>query len=192
MQKQPLTVKKIFIFWVPLAATWLMMAAEGPFLAAIIARLADPKHNLAAYGVAFSFALLVEAPIIMIMSASTALVRDGNSFIKLRNFTYILNGAVTLMMVIFLVPPVFNVITQDLMRLPENVAHLTHVACIILIPWPAAIGYRRFYQGVLIRSNLTRRVAYGTVVRLVTMASTASICYGLFKFRTPDLGQITY
>jgi hypothetical protein len=80
----------------------------------------------------------VEAPIIMIMSASTALVRDGNSFIKLSNFTYILNGAVTLMMAIFLVPPVFNVITQGLMRLPENVAHLTHVACIILIPWPAA------------------------------------------------------
>ncbi len=191
MQKQPLTVKKIFIFWVPLAATWLMMAAEGPFLAAIIARLADPKHNLAAYGVAFSFALLVEAPIIMIMSASTALVRDGNSFIKLRNFTYILNGAVTLMMAIFLVPQVFNVITQDLMRLPENVAHLTHVACIILIPWPAAIGYRRFYQGVLIRSNLTRRVAYGTVVRLATMASTASICYGLFKLDGAVVGAIS-
>ena len=67
MQKQPLTVKKIFIFWIPLAATWQMMAAEGPFLAAIIARLADPKYNLAAYGVAFSFAVLVEAPIIMIM-----------------------------------------------------------------------------------------------------------------------------
>ncbi len=41
----------IFRFWLPLAATWIMMAAEGPFLAAVIARLPDPTFNLAAYGV---------------------------------------------------------------------------------------------------------------------------------------------
>ena len=91
-EKEPLTYKKIFFFWAPLAATWLMMATEGPFLAAVIARLANPKYNLAAYGVAFSFAVLIEAPIIMIMSASTALVKDKDSFFKLRNFTYVLNG----------------------------------------------------------------------------------------------------
>ncbi len=43
-----------------------MMAIEGPFLAAVIARLADPKFNLAAWGVAFAFAVLVEAPIIIV------------------------------------------------------------------------------------------------------------------------------
>ncbi len=74
-KKESLTYKKIFFFWIPLAATWLMMAIEGPFLAAIIARLANPKFNLAAYGVAFSFAVFIEAPIIMIMSASTALAK---------------------------------------------------------------------------------------------------------------------
>jgi len=191
MPNQTLTFKHIFVFWVPLAATWLMMAAEGPFLAAVIARLADPKHNLAAYGVAFSFAVLVEAPIIMMMSASTALVKDKDSYIKLRNFTYILNGAVTLMMGIFLLPSVFYFMTQDLIRLPENVARLTHVACIILVPWPAAIGYRRFYQGILIRSNLTRRVAYGTVVRLSTMASTAAVCYNLFRLDGAVVGALS-
>ena len=54
-----LTYRQIFTFWLPLAGTWLMMAVEGPFLAAIIARLADPKFNLAAYGIAFAFAVLV-------------------------------------------------------------------------------------------------------------------------------------
>jgi len=73
-----------------------MMSAEGPFLAAIIARLADPRFNLAAHGVAFAFALLIEAPVIMIMSASAALAEDKLSFIRLRNFIYALNGLVTL------------------------------------------------------------------------------------------------
>lgn len=177
MFNESLTARKIFVFWVPLAATWLMMATEGPFLAAVIARLADPKYNLAAYGVAFSFALFIEAPVIMMMSASTALVKDRTSFVKLRNFTYTLNGIITLIMVIFIIPPVFYFITQQIIGLPENIARLTHYACIILLPWPSAIGYRRFYQGILIRSNITRRVAYGTMIRLISMAATAFICY---------------
>ena len=172
-----LTNKKILKFWYPLASTWLMMSLEGPFIAAIIARLPEPKFNLAAYGVAFSFALIIESPIIMIMSASTALVKDRYSFLKLRNFTYLLNLAITLLMLIVLIPPVFNYIAIDLITLPLHIAHLTHIAVAILLPWPASIGYRRFYQGILISNNLTRRVAYGTIFRLVTMALTALALY---------------
>jgi len=172
-----LTLKKIFIFWVPLAATWLMMSVEGPFLAAVIARLAEPKFNLAAYGVAFSFALIVEAPVIMIMSASTALVKDAKSFIKLRNFTYLLNTIITVLMLIGLIPSIFYFVAEDLIGLPVNVSELTYLASIILLPWPATIGYRRFYQGILIRNNLTRRVAYGTIIRLFSMGITALVLY---------------
>jgi hypothetical protein len=166
-----------FLFWVPLALTWLMMAAEGPFLAAVIARLPDPKYNLAAFGVAFSLAVLVESPILMIMAAATALVKDRDSLVKMRNFTYALNGLVTLVMVLLIVPPVFGFVTETLLGLPERVSNLVYPACVVLIPWPAAIGYRRFYQGVLIRSNLTRRVAYGTIVRLSVMALTGLVCF---------------
>ncbi len=175
--KTDLTLKKIFIFWAPLAMTWMMMATEGPFLAAIIARLPEPKFNLAAYGVAFSLAILIESPIIMIMSASTALVKNRNSYFKLRNFTFVLNGAVTLIMVLILIPPVFDTITLSIMGLNSEVAELTQQASFFFLPWPAAIGYRRFYQGILVRSNLTRRVAYGTVIRLSTMTVTALAAY---------------
>jgi hypothetical protein len=175
---QHLTVRRIFVFWLPLAATWLMMAAEGPFLAAVIARLAEPTYNLAAYGVALSIALLVEAPIIMIMSAATALVRDRQSYLAMRNFTYTLNAVITLFMVIALLPPVFDAIALRLLGLPPEVARLAHGSTAILLPWPGAIGFRRFYQGVLIRRGLTRLVAYGTVVRLTTMAATALTLYG--------------
>ena len=185
---QELTLKKIFIFWVPLAATWLMMSVEGPFLAAIIARLTDPKYNLAAYGVAFSFALIIEAPIIMIMSASTALVKNRDSYFKLRNFTWMLNGLITLAMLLLLIPPFFNWIARDLINLPENVARLTYVALVILLPWPGAIGFRRFYQGILIRHNLTRRVAYGTIIRLTSMTATALTLYFLFKLDGAVIG----
>ena len=190
-EKGILTYKKIFIFWIPLAATWLMMAAEGPFLAAIIARLADPKFNLAAYGVAYSFGVLIEAPIIMIMSASTALVRDRDSYLKLRNFTFALNGICTLIMIFFVLPSVFYFIVQRLIGLPQNISEMTHQACIALLVWPGSIGYRRYYQGLLIRSNLTRRVAYGTMIRLSTMVSSALVCYFFLRLNGALVGTLS-
>ena len=149
------------------------MSVEGPFLAAVIARMVEPKFNLAAYGVAFSFALIIEAPIILIMSAATALVKEKHSFFKLRNFTYSINIIITVVMLVFLIPPIFYFVVEGLIGLPKNVADLTYIATIVLLPWPGAIGYRRFYQGILIRYNHTRKVAYGTVIRLTSMAITA-------------------
>lgn len=149
------------------------MSVEGPFLSALIARLPDPKFNLAAYGVAFSFALVVEAPVIMMLSAATTLVRNRQSYLSLRKFNLALMILLTVFMVLLVIPAIFYFIAEDLIGLPVEVSHLTHLALIIMIPWPAAIGFRRFYQGVLIRNNQTRKVAYGTIIRLLTIVITA-------------------
>lgn len=171
----PLRTRTILSFWAPLSATWLMMAIEGPYVAAIIARLADPIRNLAAYGVAFSFAFMAEAPVIMMMTAANALVGDRKSLVALRRFGFRLNVALTAAMAVCVLPPVFRFITDRLIGLPPDLAHLTHVATSVLVLWPAAIGYRRFYQGILVRHHLPRRVAYGTLVRLATMSLTAAV-----------------
>jgi Na+-driven multidrug efflux pump len=172
-----LTYRRIFLFWGPLALTWLMMAIEQPFLIAFIARLSDAKYNLAAFGIAGSFAMIIESPIIMLMSASTALVTGRNSYNKLKRFTDILNAGITGIQLIFLIPPVFNYIVIGLMEVPEDVAGIAHIALIIFIPWAASIGYRRFYQGILIRNNLTRWVTYGTLVRLSVIVIVGLILY---------------
>ena len=150
-----------------------MMSAEGPYVAAIIARMPEAAFNLAAYGVAFSLAWLVESPIMMLLTASNSLVRDRQSFLALRRFAYRMNAAVTAAMVILVAPPVFGFVGGSLMGLPPEVADRAHAAVAILILWPAAIGYRRFYQGILVRHGLARRVAYGTVVRLASMSMAA-------------------
>jgi Na+-driven multidrug efflux pump len=173
MTKRTLSQGFIFKFWVPLASTWLMMSVEGPFLAAVIARMAEAKFNLAAYGVAFAMALLFESPIILMMSASTALVQDRESLLRLRNFCYSLNAVISALMALCLIPQVFNGLARDLIGLPPEVAALAYRATLVLLPWPAAIGYRRFYQGILIRSGRTRLVAYGTIVRLGSMSGVA-------------------
>ena len=169
-----LRTRAILRYWLPLEATWLMMAAEGPFLAALIARLADPKANLAAYGVITSLAWIVESPIMMLLSASNSLVRDGVAFRKFRRFAMAMNAAVTGVMLVLLFPPVFSLVARGVIGLPADVARMSAQAMVFLVLWPGAIGYRRFYQGILIRRGRPRAVTAGTVIRLSTMAAVGA------------------
>lgn len=177
----PLSWRRIFLFWLPLAGTWFMMAVEGPCLAAVIARMPDAAVNLAAFGVAFAFAIVIESPVIMLTSASTALVEDAASYRALRRFAFGLAGLVTAAQLLVLLPPVFDALGR-LLRLPADVAGPTHAALVLLLPWPGAIAYRRFRQGLLIRHDRTRLVAGGTLIRVSAMALTA-----LAAFRATDL-----
>lgn len=179
----PPTQRSILFFWAPLAATWIMMATEGPFLAAIIARLPDPTFNLAAHGVAFALAILIEAPVIMLMSAATSIVKDRTSFIKLRNFSRALCLGTTGLLLVLLIPSVYQALIPGWMGVPREVADLTYGALWFMLPWPSAIGYRRFLQGVLIRSGKTKLVAYGTVIRLGAMVIAALV--GFFILGIP-------
>jgi hypothetical protein len=173
-RRSPLSPRVVVLFWLPLAATWFMMALEGPYVGAIVARMPDAAHALAAFGVATSLAWVIESPIMMLLSAAAALVRDRASYFALRRFAHLLNALVTLGMVILALPPVFDFVAIRVIGLPRDIAGLAHTATAVMILWPAAIGYRRFYQGILVRHHLTRRVAYGTVVRLTSMSIAAA------------------
>ncbi len=172
-----LTSKKIIRFWTPLAATWLMMSVEGPFVTAVIARLADETHNLAAFGIAYAFALLSESPVIMLMAAATSLVRGRTSYRRLRNFTLMLVVLVTFSLALVLFSPLFDFLIYDVLNLSSLIHDLTHLTLVFMLVWPGAIAWRRFLQGLLIVNNETRIVSYGTAIRLVLMALTALFFY---------------
>lgn len=145
------------------------MSIEGPILTSAIARLPFDAVNLAAYGVALALAMLIESPVIQLLSTSVALARDAASMDMLRRFTRRVNIGVTLGMILVTIPPVYDVLALYVIDLPLEVEAAMYWGLVCLIPWPGAIGYRRFYQGIMIRHGFTRQVAYGTVMRLVTI-----------------------
>ena len=173
-----LTTGRILRFWWPLASTWALMAIEGVFLAAVLGRMDAARDNLAAYGVAWARAILVEAPVIMLMSAATAMVKDAAGYRALWTFTLRVNAAITAVMILLVLPPVWDLVARGL-GLNATVSALVHGALLFLLPWPAAIGDRRFHQGVLIRGRRTGPVAFGTALRVTSMVLTA---LGLARF----------
>jgi hypothetical protein len=107
------------------------------------------------------------------MTAATALVRDADSYRRLRLFAHGLNGLATLLLCVLLIPAVFDPLFLGVLALPHEVADIVYGSLWIYLPWAAAIGYRRFIHGVMIISGKTRQVALGTVFRLAAMAGTA-------------------
>ena len=72
------------------------MGLEQPAIAAVIARLPDPKVQLGAYGsVVFPIALLIEAPIIMLLAASTELSRDRARYATVVRYTRVMGMVLT-------------------------------------------------------------------------------------------------
>jgi progressive ankylosis protein len=162
-------VRDVVATWWPLAASWLLMGLELPAVSAFVARLPNPKIHLAAYGgVVFPLALLIESPILMLLSASTALARDRASYRLIRRFMFGLSAALTLLHALIAFTPVFDFVVVRLMGAPEEIWEHARLGLQIMLPWTLAVAYRRTQQGVLIRFGHSRAVGVGTAIRLST------------------------
>lgn len=158
--------------WTPLAASWLLMALELPAVSAVMARLAQPEISLAAYGgVVFPLAMLIEAPIIMMLAASTSLSRDRASHRKLARFVHAAGAALTALHVALVATPLYDVVVAGWMGAPPEILGPARTGLWIVLPWTWSIAYRRFQQGVLIRTGNSRQVGAGTVVRMAANGS---------------------
>ncbi|MEW5956646.1 MAG: hypothetical protein AB1801_02900, partial [Chloroflexota bacterium] len=172
--ERPLTYGAIFWFWLPLAASWALMTLEGPTIQATIARLPQATTMLAAAGIVLSMEVTIESPIIMLLATSTALVRTPQAYRLLRRFVLHLTLLLTVIAAaVAFVDPVYHWLIPGLMGIPAPIAEAAQPAMQIMTLWSAAIGWRRFYQGLLIRFGRTRQVGYGTAVRLAAVVAAA-------------------
>lgn len=162
-----LSGRRIFQSWWPLAFSWLLMALELPVVAAVMARLEQPEISLAAYGgVVFPVALIVESPVIMLLAASTALSRDWASYLVGRRYMWGAAATLTVVHALIAFTPLFDLVVGGIIGAPEEIRPAAKTGLQIMTPWTAAIAFRRFHQGVLIRFGRSGAVGAGTVVRL--------------------------
>lgn len=162
-------LKRVFDTWWPLAMSWLLMSLELPALSAVIARLENPEVHLAAYGgIVFPLALIIEAPIIMLLSASTALSKDWASYLKLRNYMLWAGASLTILHIAVAFTPLYYVVVVGLIKAPTEIVEPARVGLMIMTPWTWSIAYRRFNQGVLIRFGHSGAISTGTLIRLGT------------------------
>jgi hypothetical protein len=173
-----LSMRHIVQTWWPLAASWLFMAVEGPMMSAVVARLAAPEIHLAAWGgIVWPLALVIESPIIMLLSASTALSKDWSSYLKLRRFMMRAGAVLTVLHVLIAFTPLYDVVAVEMIGAPAEIVEPGRLGMMIMLPWTWSIAYRRFNQGVMIRFGHSRVVGLGTVLRLCADGLVLAVGY---------------
>jgi progressive ankylosis protein len=190
----PISFRQIFFFWLPLFLSWLLMTAEGPIIHAVLTRLADPKITLitlAAFGIVMSLSVTIESPVIMLLSTTTALGDRWSSYLVLRRFTLHLNILMTVVAAaLAFYDPLYDFLVPGLMKIPEKIARPAQLGMKIMVLWSAAIGWRRFNQGLLIRFGQTKKITYGTAVRCVVAISFAFTAGFYFQVSGVAAGSI--
>jgi hypothetical protein len=174
-----MTVRRIFWLWLPLSVSFTLMMLEGPSIQAAIARLDDSQRNLAAFGLVFALSLVIESPVIMLISTAIALARDGQAYRTLRSFVYGLMIALTALTALVAWTPLYALLVDQVLGIPSTISAVAQPALRIMLLWSAAIGVRRFYQGLLVLHGLTTRVTYGTAIRLLI---TFTVAMGLARW----------
>lgn len=141
---------------------------EAPTIQAAVGRLPDAKQHLAAWGLTMAISLLIESPVIMLLSTAIALSRDRQAFEALRRFMLRLIVVCTALTAVTAFTPLYQFVTLTIMKQPPAIAAAAQRPLQIMLLWTAFIGWRRFYQGAMVRYGHTRSVSIGTGVRLIS------------------------
>lgn len=167
----PLTQGRVLRFYLPLAVNSILMMIEMPAVTAGISRLPEPELHLAAYGVLMSLSYILVNLAVPLTHSGNALGRSRQAFRLLRNFSLAVCGAVTLISALIYFTPLYDVVVEGLLGTPTHLAAAARPGIQLMVIAGFAIGWRRFYHGVLIRHGYTNVVAYCTFVRVAALLS---------------------
>jgi hypothetical protein len=159
--------------FLPLSVSDVTMAGSEPLVATTLAHLPDARTHLAGLGVAKAIAIFLESPIIMVLHASNALAGSGPARLALRRLVVGLSTALTAALALLALPPVFHCLAAGLMGVTASVEAAAHAALCLLLAWPAAIGWRRYVQGLLIAGG------HGGVVGRAGLGRITVVALGL-------------
>jgi progressive ankylosis protein len=160
---------KLWQQFIPLSLSDVTMALGDPLTTTTLAHLPDPRTNLAAVGVAKAIAIFCESPIIMLLHASNALAPSQASRQALWKFTLIASGLMSLLLALTTIPFVFAIVGEGWLGVSPTLSDRIRSVISIVILWPFAIGWRRYFQGLLIHGGHSNAVAQAGIIRLVVV-----------------------
>jgi hypothetical protein len=182
---QPVSYRTLLLFYLPLGFSGLMMLLDLPVVNAVLNRFPDPDVSVAALRVAFSMALVYEASHIAMIDVSTALSTDARTFAMLRRFYLVMAGVLLVVASAVAFSPLYDWIVRDAMSISEPVAEAARPAVWAFLLWPLPIGWRRLYQGALIRHGHPKVVGAGALVRMGSLVAALAFFSWLGTAVTP-------
>ncbi len=165
--------------FIPLSLSDVAMACGDPMMTAALAHLPNPRMNLAGVGIAKALAIFFESPIIMILHASNALAPTMRSRRALWRFTLLAGGGLSALLLLLTLPFIFAMLGGTILGIPAQLQQTVRIVLTLMILWPFAIAWRRYFQGLLIHAGHSQAVALGSIARLVIVAIVLLVGFAL-------------
>ncbi|MFY8052961.1 MAG: hypothetical protein ACOVP2_10110 [Armatimonadaceae bacterium] len=148
------------------------MVLEAPLFSSTIAGLPDAARQLRAWGLTMQLSLCIESPVIMLLASSLAFVHSAETYAVTRKLTIVLCWYCTFLTFLVGWTPLLDIVAHDWLGFPLETVDASRVPLRIMLLWSAAIGWRRFLQGILIHQGQAQRLVHGTVLRLASILVT--------------------
>lgn len=175
--------------FLPLSFSDITMAMGDPLISTTLAHLPLSRLNLAAVGIAKSWAIFLESPIISVLHASNALAPAAKSRRILWKFVLIAGGCLSLILALLPLPFIFDTLAGKWLGIPANLTDSIRQVLIIMSLWPFAIAWRRYFQGLLIYRGSTRAIALGAISRLIAVLGVL-LCGFILKISGASLAAM--
>jgi progressive ankylosis protein len=115
----------------------------------------------------------------MLLHASNALAPTQASRQALWRFTLIASGGMSLLLALTTIPAIFAIVGEGWLGVSPALSNSIRSILTIVILWPFAIGWRRYFQGLLIHCGHSNAVAQAGLIRLLTVGGILTSGFNL-------------
>ncbi|MEZ4766847.1 MAG: hypothetical protein R2844_00260 [Caldilineales bacterium] len=162
----PLTWPVLLKFYVPLALTSFIVLIGTPIINLGLSRGPRALESLAVWPVVNGLLFLLRSTGVALQEVIVALLRDGETYVSLRRFSYTLAGVLTLLTAAVTLTPLSTLWFTDISGLPPDLVELARVPAALLVLVPALTTLTSWQRGVLIYFSRTTAITIATVIHI--------------------------
>jgi Na+-driven multidrug efflux pump len=170
-----LTMRQLWRFYRPLAATTILRQSARPMLSAGIASATMPRASLAAWPVTWGFAILVAGPAWSLQQLATALAANRAAYRRVQVFALALSSSLTLLLALVAFTPLYGVVMGRLYNLSPELQAVAHPALQLLSVYPLLLAGQSVLRGVFIRSGRTPTVRSAMTANVLILAGVLAL-----------------
>jgi hypothetical protein len=179
-----LTVRDVFHFHAPLAATSLLTLFAQPVIGAALARMPDPEATLAAWPVIWGILSIFRSPAYALPEAVIALSNEHRLKNAVRMFCIRTGIVSSLAMLIMVVTPLSGVYLRNVAGLPDNLSSYVIPGIALGLALPYINSIHSWLRGLLVAAHSTKFVYWGMGLNLTV---TSLLVIAGVLFHTPGI-----
>ncbi|MCC3376382.1 multi antimicrobial extrusion protein MatE [Cohnella sp. REN36] len=168
-QRAPVSLSRLFLFFIPLGISALLINLSHVIINGTLARAQNPELIIAGYATAMSLLSVTERPAVLFRETCSALVRDRVSYRAILKVAFIVFGGSLVFGGMIAFTPVGHWVFKGVYGAEADVADAAVNVYHVLMFLSIFSGFRCLFQGVIIYKMHTRWLTIGMVFRLTGM-----------------------